>query len=269
MTSAPRKLAGYGWVPDLPDARDHIYAAAPPVLTALPPSADLTAQCPPVYDQGHIGSCTANAIAAAYEFDLMKQGLPDFVPSRLFIYYNERAMEGHVGYDSGAAIRDGMKSVNKVGVCSESDWPYDDTPAVPEGGPFPPEAHDAKKPPSRCYAEALNNRATAYQRVTRDLNHLRACLASGYPFVFGFAVYESFESKDVAETGVVPLPSPTEGALGGHAVLAVGYDDAPQRFTVRNSWGAGWGQKGYFTMPYDYLTNRGLAADFWTIKAVG
>jgi len=268
MTSAPRKLAGYGWVPDLPDARDHIYTAARPVLTALPPSADLTGQCPPVYDQGRIGSCTANAIAAGFEFDLIKQGLTDFGPSRLFIYYNERAMEGHVGYDSGAAIRDGVKSVSKLGVCSESDWPYDDTPAVSDGGPFPPGARDAEKPPPLCYTNALNNTATSYQRVTRDLDHLRACLASGYPFVFGFTVYESFESQIVAKTGVVPVPSPDEATLGGHAVLAVGYDDAEQRFIVRNSWGTGWGKKGYFTIPYDYLTNRGLASDFWTINVV-
>jgi C1A family cysteine protease len=268
MTSTARKLAGYGWVPDLPDARDHIYTAAAPQLAALPPSADLTAQCPPVYDQGHIGSCTANAIGAAIEFDRHKQGLTDFKPSRLFIYYNERAMEGHPGYDSGAAIRDGVKSVHQLGVCSESDWPYDDTPATTDGGPFPPGARDAEKPSPQCYADALKNTATSYKRVTRNLEHMRACLASGYPFVFGFTVYERFESQEVATTGVVPMPSRTEHTLGGHAVLAVGYDDAQQRFIVRNSWGIGWGQKGYFTIPYDYLTNRGLASDFWTINMI-
>jgi C1A family cysteine protease len=268
MTSAPRKLAGYGWTPDLPDARDHIYSAARPALTALPPTADLTAQCPPVYDQGQIGSCTANAIAAAFGFDVLKQGLPAFDPSRLFIYYNERAMEGHVGYDSGAAIRDGVKSVHTLGVCSESEWPYDDTPATSDGGPFPAGARDGEKPPASAYADALKNTATSYQRVSRNLDHLRACLASGYPFVFGFTVYESFESKDVASTGVVPMPAPHEGTLGGHAVLAVGYDDAQKRFIVRNSWGTGWGLDGYFTIPYDYLTNRGLASDFWTLNAV-
>jgi C1A family cysteine protease len=270
MTSslAPRKVAGYGWVPDLPDARDLMFAAAAPVLAALPPAADLTAQCPPVYNQGQIGSCTANAIGAAFEYDLMRQGLPNFVPSRLFIYYNERAMEGHTAYDSGAAIRDGVKSVNKLGVCDESDWPYDDTPASTEGGPFPPDARDGERPPAHCYAGALKNKATAYKRVQRDLDHMRACLASGFPFVFGFTVYESFESREVASTGVVPLPGPTERTLGGHAVLAVGYNDADQRFIVRNSWGTAWGQKGYFTIPYEYLTNRGLASDFWTISTV-
>src|SRR3989440_2703094 len=118
----PRKVAGYGWIPDLPDQRDHLYAAPPPVVSALPPSSDLRPHCPPVYDQGQLGSCTANAIGAAIQFDRMKQNLsPNFVPSRLFIYYNERVMEGTVSTDSGAQIRDGIKSVAKQGACPEPD----------------------------------------------------------------------------------------------------------------------------------------------------
>ena len=120
----PRQIARYGWTPDLPDQRDHLYAAPPPMLGALPPSADLTSACPPVYDQGQLGSCTANAIGAAIEFDRLKQKLPDIVPSRLFIYYNERVIEGTVRSDSGAQIRDGIKSVASVGVCPEPEWPY-------------------------------------------------------------------------------------------------------------------------------------------------
>src|SRR6266550_1083945 len=136
----PRKTARYGWTPDLPDARDHLFSAPQPSLAALPPSADLRGGCPPVYNQGQIGSCTANAIGAAFEFDTTKQGLADFMPSRLFIYYNERAMEGHTALDSGAQSRDGVKSVAKLGVCAETEWPYDDTPATSDGGPFPPGA---------------------------------------------------------------------------------------------------------------------------------
>jgi len=263
-----RKTARYGWTPDLPDARDHLFSAPAIALAALPPSADLRGGCPPVYDQGRIGSCTANAIGGAFEFDLLKQNLPDFTPSRLFIYYNERAMEGHVSTDSGAQIRDGVKSVAKLGVCSESEWPYDDTPATSDGGPFPPGARDGEKPTDACYKDALNHTVTTYSRVVRDLDQMRGCLAAGYPFVFGFTVYESFESSEVAKTGVVPMPAPDEQVLGGHAVLAVGYDDSAQTFMVRNSWGSGWGQAGYFTMPYAYLTTRGLSSDFWTIRIV-
>ena len=264
-----RKTARYGWQPDIPDARDHLYCAPQIALAALPASVDLRNECPAVYDQGRIGSCTANAIAGAFQFDLMKQQLQVFVPSRLFIYFNERQIEGHVNTDSGAQLRDGIKSVATLGVCPEDEWPYDDTPAESDGGPFQPGARDGEQPfPDPCYQNALNNRVTVYRRVTRDLDQMRGCLAAGYPFVFGFTVYESFESKEVADSGVMPMPQPDEQVLGGHAVLAVGYDDSTQRFTVRNSWGTNWGPRGYFTMPYAYLTTSGLSSDFWTARIV-
>jgi C1A family cysteine protease len=263
--STPRS---YGWKPDLPDARDLIFAAPTVATGQLPAEVDLRPDCPAVYDQGRIGSCTANAISGAFEFDLKKQGLRDFQPARLFIYYNERSMEGSVGYDAGAAIRDGIKSVNKLGVCAESEWPYDDTPPVNEGDPWPAGARAGQKPSDACYADALKNTATVYRRVVRDLDQFRGCLAEGYPFVFGFSVYAQFESAEVAKTGVMNLPGTGEDFLGGHAVCAVGYDDASQRFLVRNSWGSGWGQAGYFTMPYAYLKQRNLSSDFWTVRSV-
>ena len=264
----PRRTGRYGWRPDLPDARDHVFSAPQIALVALPDSVDLRPGCPPVYDQGQIGSCTANAIAAAFEFDLMKQQLPVFMPSRLFIYYNERKMEGTTGTDSGAQIRDGIKSVATLGVCTEDEWPYDDTPAESDGGPFQAGARDGQQPPDQCYTDALANRVTVYRRVVRNLDQMRGCLAAGYPFVFGFTVYDSFEGQDVAKTGILNMPQPSEQVLGGHAVLAVGYDDLTQRFTVRNSWGTEWGQAGYFTMPYAYMTANGLSSDFWTTRIV-
>ena len=194
--------------------------------------------------------------AAAVQFDRMKQkAKPAFNPSRLFIYYNERVIEHSVGTDSGAQIRDGIKSIAKQGVCSEKTWPYDIQKFT-------------DKPPTAAYKEAQQYRAVQYQRVARSLSQFRGCLAEGYPFVFGFTVYDSFESNAVAHSGVVPMPGPGESVLGGHAVLAVGYDDASQRFIVRNSWGAGWGQKGYFTMPYAYLTETNLSDDFWTVRVI-
>lgn len=251
-----RQIQRFGWIPDLPDHRDHLYAAPPDVLEVLPSSVDLRDRCPKtVYDQGHLGSCTANAIAGAFEFDLLRQGLADFMPSRLFIYYNERAREGTIPVDSGAMIRDGIKSVVNLGVCDETEWPYDI-------------ARFADEPSAQCYTDARGNRAAGYQRVPRVLNQLKGCLAHGYPIVFGFRVYESFQSREVARTGEVPMPGPDEPALGGHAVLAVGYDDATGRFLVRNSWGLDWGNGGYFTLPYAYLTDRGLSSDFWAILQV-
>jgi C1A family cysteine protease len=252
----PYKIQRYGWVPDLPDARDHLYAAPAPVLRALPPKQDLREACPPVYDQGQLGSCTGNAIAGAIHFDRMKQKLkPAFTPSRLFIYYNERVMEGTVESDSGAQIRDGIKSVSHLGDCPEPDYPYDIS-------------KFAQRPSAKAYKDALKYKAVSYSRLVPVLNQLQGCLASGYPFVFGFTVYESFESQEVANTGVVPMPASSEQVLGGHAVLAVGYDDAAQRFIVRNSWGTDWGQQGYFTMPYAYLTSSSLSDDFWTIRLI-
>jgi C1A family cysteine protease len=252
----PRKIARYGWIPDQPDQRDHLYAAPPQFLAALPASADLRPQCPPVYDQGQLGSCTANAIGGAIEFDRLKQKLPDFVPSRLFIYYNERVIEGTVRSDSGAQIRDGIKTVASQGVCPETDWPYDI-------------AKFEQKPAAKAYADALSDRAVSYQSLIQDANQMKGCLASGFPFVFGFTVYESFESPAVAQSGHAPMPGPSERAIGGHAVMAVGYDDSNQWFVVRNSWGPSWGLKGYFTLPYAYLIQASLSSDFWTIRIVG
>lgn len=252
----PRKIQRYGWIPDLPDHRDFLYAAPIPTLRALPTSVDLRPQCPPVYDQGQLGSCTGNAIAGAIHFDRLKQKLdPNFAPSRLFIYYNERDMEGTVDTDSGAQIRDGMKSVSQQGACSEEVWPYDIS-------------KFAIKPSQNGYDTALQHKAKVYSRLSHDLAQMKGCLASGFPFVFGFAVYESFESSEVAQTGHAPMPGPADALIGGHAVVAVGYDDSVQVFFVRNSWGDGWGMKGYFTLPYAYLTQRNLSSDFWTIRTV-
>jgi C1A family cysteine protease len=264
-----RNIAHYGWTPDLPDNRDHQYSAPLPRLGPLPAKVDLRGQCPKtVYNQGQIGSCTANAIAGAIEFDQLKQKLPDFMPSRLFIYYNERDMEHTVGTDSGAQIRDGIKSVSKLGVCPETEWTYVATPANPNTNVWPPGAKPAQKPTPKCYADALEHKAVTYERVTRDLAQFKGCLAAGYPFVLGFTVYSAFESEQVAQTGVLNLPTSSEQVEGGHAVLAVGYDDASQRFIIRNSWGAQWGMKGYFTMPYAYLLSEKLSSDFWTIRVV-
>jgi C1A family cysteine protease len=267
FTGTTRKIARYGWKPDLPDQRDHSYAVPAHIITKISTSVDLRDQCPEVYDQGRIGSCTANAIAGALEFDMMKQGMTAYTPSRLFIYYNERAMEGTVGSDAGAYIRDGIKSVASQGDCPESEWPYDDTPADPTGV-FPPGAKAGTQPLQSCYDDAIHHKALNYQSIDQNLTDMKGCLSSGYPFVFGFTVYESFESEDVARTGNVPMPSTDEAVVGGHAVLAVGYDDSEARFICRNSWGSAWGDAGYFYMPYAYLLDNNLSDDFWTIRLV-
>ncbi len=245
-----------GWIPDLPDARDRLYAAPLATLQQLPPRVDLTASCPPVYDQGDLGSCTANAIAGAIEFAERKEQLPQpSTPSRLFVYYNERVIEHTVGVDSGAMLRDGIKTVHAQGACRETTWPY-------------VLARFDDRPSPGAYEEARRHLVSSYQRILRSLTQMKGCLAAGYPFVFGFTVYDSFLGNAVSETGHVPMPGPGETIQGGHAVVAVGYDDATHRFLVRNSWGAAWGLKGYCTMPYTYLLDEQLADDFWTIRVV-
>jgi len=255
--SSPVKHSfGYGWMPDLPDQRDLMYSAPMMVMKKLPAKIDLRSKCPKVYDQRQLGSCTANALGGAFEFARKKQKLKDFMPSRLFLYYNERVLNNSVNSDSGAFIRDGIKSLNTTGICPEKEWPYVIT-------------KFADKPPQKCYNDALKATIKSYQRLTNtNLPQLQSCLSEGYPFVFGFTVYESFESQQVAQTGILPMPKPKEKVVGGHAVMAVGFDDSKQAVIVRNSWGTGWGIKGYFYMPYGYITSANLCDDFWTIRIV-
>ncbi|MGH8397745.1 MAG: C1 family peptidase [Gammaproteobacteria bacterium] len=245
--------AWYGWVPDRPDFRDKLYAAIAAPPKKLPSKVDLRKSCSAVENQGQLGSCTANALVGNLEFLEKKTGRTVSNLSRLFIYYNERAMEGTINEDAGAAIRDGVKSLVKQGVCTEKLWPYKI-------------ADFTDKPSPACYKQAKDHQVTSYHRII-GLLQMRECLAEGYPFVFGFTVYTAFESESVAKTGQLNLPKRGEKSLGGHAICAVGYDDTTKRLLIRNSWGTDWGIKGYFTMPYDYASNNNLADDFWTIRA--
>ena len=250
----PKVNAWYGWVPDRPDYRDKLYAAIAAPPKKLPTKVDSREHCSHVENQGQLGSCTANALVGNLEFLEKKAGRKATNLSRLFIYYNERAMEGTISDDAGAVIRDGVKSLVKLGVCSESSWPYKIEKFT-------------QKPPDKYYKTASDHQVTSYHRII-GLQQMRECLAEGYPFVFGFSVYEAFESDEVAKTGTLNLPQRGEKQVGGHAVMAVGYDDGDQRALIRNSWGTDWGMKGYFTMPYDYISNDNLADDFWTLRAL-
>lgn len=220
----------------------------------LPPSVDLRPHCPPIYVQAPLDSCTANALAAAFRFLEIKSGSGKLNPSRLFIYYNERELVDEVNIDNGAQLRDGIKSIATNGICDETAWPYDKS--------------FAEKPPQSCYDQALKFKALSYFSLDNTaLSELRGCLAAGFPFVFGFSICDSFDNADL-DNGNVPMPDHGEAIKGGHAVMAVGYDDATQRFTVQNSWGADHGDHGYYYMPYTYLTSA-LANSFWTLRAIG
>jgi C1A family cysteine protease len=251
----------YGWRRDLPDVRDVYLEFNIRSLSELPTKIELLDVMPKIYDQGHLGSCTANAIAAAFEYDqvnIMKK--PDFMPSRLFIYYNERLIENSVNYDAGASIRDGMKSLNTYGVCSEEDWCYN-------------EKELTTKPSDLAYTNALKHKAINYKRINPNIFEFKNALSQHYPVVFGFNVPSSFEGIVIQKTGFMEIPKLFERNIGGHAVVACGYDDTLVHngntgfLLVRNSWGENWGLNGYFWMPYAFLSSK-TCDDCWVLESV-
>lgn len=251
MSDAPIKRA-YKLKKQRPDDRDLLHVAPPTQLQAV----DLRPLMPPVLDQGELGACASHAACNALHYLLKKESLPEFSPSRLFLYYNTRVkVEGSpADEDTGVAIRDVCKALTKWHVCDEKLWPY----VIPRY---------SQCPPTIAYAAAKQHLVLAYKRVHPTVDAMKATLAGGVPIVIGLQIYESFESRRVAATGLVPMPNPsTEQLLGGHALLVCGFDDQTQRFTVCNSWSGGWGDKGYCYIPYAYVTDPDLAADFWAIS---
>lgn len=216
---------------------------------SIPPAVDLRPLCSPVESQGTLGSCTGHALASAIEFLENKQHGKFVDVSRLFAYYNERVLEHSVDKDAGALLSDGIKVLAEYGICDEALWPYDIT-------------KFKQKPSEEAYQNALTRRIKSYTAV-QDLDQARHVMASGYPVIFGFQVFDSFESDTIARTGIVRLPQEYESCLGGHAVLMVGYDDEAEHIIVRNSWGPTWGQHGYFMLPYSYANQ--YASDMWAI----
>jgi len=244
-----------GFKPSPPDSRDLIFSVAKP--KKLPPVVDLSNKFPPCYDQGQLSSCTANAIAAALQYDEIRERKITIsqspIPSRLFIYYNERLLEGTQNEDSGAMIRDGVKVCNTTGFPPESIWPYEESKV--NAAPIP-----------LAYNVAVQHKVKVYKKINQSLLDLRTVLASGFPIIFGFQVYSNINETET--TGILTMPSSNDTLEGGHAVLAIGYSDETKRFKVRNSWGDEWANNGYFEMPYEYLLSPELCQDFWTINLI-
>jgi len=221
-----------------------------PLLNKLPEVVDLRHKFQTVYDQGKLGSCTANALCGLMGYDDNT-----LYGSRLFVYYNERKLENDIPDDAGASLSDGISTLQKYGVCQETEWPYDVN-------------KFAVAPPPHCYTEARQHKALQVKHIYNDVTSMKSALAQGYPFVVGIVVYQSFESNEVAQTGLVPMPTETDQELGGHAVVCVGYDDNRRLWIMRNSWGTEWGDKGYFYLPYLYLLDSRLSSDLWNIISV-
>ena len=243
----------FGWKKDLPDERDYQFSFS---SKDLPRNFSLKPHMPKVLDQGQLGSCTANGICNALRRCEIVEGIDDEKPrSRLFVYYNEREMEGNVNEDAGAQIRDGIKSVANVGSCFESTWPYDIKLFT-------------EKPPPEAYAEAKLHKAIQYHRVGQEAESLKHAIYSGFPVVFGFVVYSSIRKPTVIRSGIIPMPTRFDQPIGGHCVVLTGWDDTRRLFQIQNSWGEKFGDEGYGYMSYDYILNPELASDFWLITYV-
>lgn len=260
MIVQTQQISRFGWKPDLPDYRDYKYKAVrlKPIQTV---QLWETRVMPKRRDQLYVGSCTGFSIAFLLTYlslNKFYQSAPKILMpfSPLFIYYNERLMEGTVNEDSGAYIRDGIKSIAQVGCCSDNMWPYI-------------QKMYRMKPTRQCYESAMDYQAIEYLRLDNtNKQELVNCLLEGYPIVHGFTVYSDFDSLRVQSTGIVNMPGTSERVLGGHATVIVGYDMASDRFTCANSWSEQWGMQGYYTIPANYLCDQNLADDFWTIRVL-
>jgi C1A family cysteine protease len=268
-----------GWLPDFPDFRDYTTAhpkvgpllakvhAEKPQAAGLASAVDLRPFCSSVEDQGQIGSCTAHAAIGMLEYFERRAFGKHIDASRLFLYKVTRNLMHETG-DTGAYLRTVMGALALFGVPHEEYYPY-------------LTAQFDQEPSAFCYALAQNYQSIDYYRLDPAgtnpqtlLNNVKTNLVAGLPSMFGFTVYDSI--RQAARTGKIPFPSSTDRVVGGHAILAVGYDDAIRipvgngaretvgALIIRNSWGSSWGDRGYGYMPYDYLL-RGLAEDFWSL----
>jgi C1A family cysteine protease len=244
----------YGW------KKPEVHTRQLRLLTAIsaetmPPSVDLRSQFSfPVFDQGLLGSCVANATCAALGLAMTRAAIKDAsIRSRLFVYFNARAIEGDIHTDTGTTIEAGVSAIKKSGACPEADWPYYIN-------------RFTQLPPKTCYDSGAVCKYIDSHQVSQNLIQLKQALINGSVICFGFMAFMSLESPETTKTGIVPMPDPAkEQCLGGHAIVLVGYQEDQKRFIFRNSWGIAWGDQGYGYMPYDYVLNPMLSGDFWII----
>ena len=267
-----RNVQYYGWIKSLPANRPKL-CYRPKLGASLPDVQDNRDKTIAHFDQGELGSCTANSLARHLMLLLKKQGAPVFIPSRLMIYWLERQIEGTVNSDSGAMGYDGVTAMKTTGVCPEIMWPYDIS-------------KFKIRPPHPCFDSAEKHQLLQNMVVPQDDASVRGCLADGYWVSYGFSVGQSFESDAVASTGIVPIPAPGEPSVGGHEVLLVGYTNdltkvhsqgsalvlpdwaqsVPWWGIVDNSWGDDWGDKGSFYVPLSDILDPNRTSDLQSMR---
>lgn len=255
MKPTPFKL---GWRREFNDKRDFKFVSQ--VSSAQAPSKFVLPWIQSAVNQGPVGSCVGNAVCTAVHAALMKQHSPTFQPSRLFNYYNARSRQGWEDIDSGAYIRDAIKSVAQEGVPNELDWPYDTRQLT-------------TRPPDGVYEKALQHRGWLYRRVadynpvtgSDPVSDIKACLLTEkLPVIFGFVLYSSFDWTN----GIIEMPQAGDSVLGGHAAVVTGFNDETRRFKWQSSWGGDWAAFGRGEMTYDYFMDGWLTSDMWVLSAV-
>lgn len=222
---------------------------------SLPDSVDLRQKELPIYDQGQTNSCTSNSICHTCMYDIWKQDKIVLIPSRLFVYYNERMMDGTVNEDCGSTIKQSVKAVAKYGFVSEDKWNFDPNKII-------------TKPPQELYDEAKNHIGREYYQVTQTVEQIKKAIAAGFYVNLGIAVYDSFESDEVSTTGVIPMPTASNVLRGYHAVCLCGYSQEKQCFLLMNSWSQSWCLNGCAWISYQYISDPKLAFDAWVLSKV-